>query len=92
MPTYTWSRRCYGSSSVVYMRMEDGSLVQLHRPGGTSQGDPASPGNQCMGMQEAVEMAQLEFSDVLHSRQFYFMDDGTLVASITDMCSMCNTW
>ena len=44
LSTYTWSRRCYGRRTVVYLRLEDGGLVSFNRDGGTAQGDPLSPG------------------------------------------------
>ena len=67
------------------MRREDGSLRSFDRTGGTSQGDPLSPGNQCMGLQEALAMAQLEFRDQLGSRQLWYMDDGSLVGDFDDI-------
>ena len=85
LPTYSWSRRCYGKVTKVYLRMEDGSIRAFFRRGGTAQGDPLSSGNQCMGLQEALEWAQLQFPDAMAERQLWYMDDGTLVGILADI-------
>ena len=85
IPTYTWSKRCYGKRTVVYLRMQDGSIRAYYRDGGTAQGDPLSPGNECMGLQEALALAQAEFPDKLGSRQLWYMDDGSLCGHIDDL-------
>ena len=61
--------------------------MSFNRDGGTAQGDPLSPGNEGMGLQEALEMAQLEFPDRLASRQLFYLDDGTVVARIEDLAA-----
>ena len=83
--TYTWSKRCYGGVTYVYFRRADGTIVAIRRAGGTAQGDPLSPGNQCMALQAALEMAQLEFPDQLRSRQFWYLDDGSIGARQDDL-------
>ena len=90
LPTYTWSKRCYGKRSYVYMRRSDGSIRGFIRDGGTSQGDPCSPGNECMGLMEALAAAQEEFADALGSAQFWYMDDGSLCASFDDLVTFLN--
>ena len=85
LPTYTWSKRCYGKRTVVYLRMKDGSIRAYFRDGGTAQGDPLSPGNQCMGLQEALQVAQTEFPDKLGSRQLWYMDDGSVGGALEDL-------
>ena len=83
--TYVWSMRCYGKVTYVYYRKADGTVVAIPRFGGTAQGDPLSPGNQCMALQVALEMAQREFPDKLKSRQFWYLDDGSVGAKQDDL-------
>ena len=38
-----------------------------------------------MGLQEALEWAQLQFPDAMAERQLWYMDDGTLVGILADI-------